>query len=47
MKQTPTFPPLTHITNCAKADSAYGAGVAEAIARFGQRISAGGRKVAR
>ncbi len=38
---------IRHIANCAKADSAYGAGVAEAIARFGQKISAGGRKVAR
>jgi catalase len=35
-----------HIANCTKADPAYGAGVAQAIARLGQMISAGGRKIA-
>jgi catalase len=35
-----------HIDNCTKADPAYGAGVAQAIARFGQKISVDDRKIA-
>jgi catalase len=35
-----------HIVNCTKADPAYGAGVAEAIARLGQKDSADERKTA-
>jgi catalase len=35
-----------HIANCTKADPGYGAGVAQAIARLGQKVSEGGRKIA-
>jgi catalase len=35
-----------HIANCTKADSAYGAGVAQALARTGQTSSADDRKIA-
>jgi catalase len=35
-----------HIANCTKADPAYGAGVAQAIARLGQKASADERKSA-
>jgi catalase len=35
-----------HIANCTKADPAYGAGVAQALARLGQKVSAEGRKIA-
>jgi catalase len=35
-----------HIANCTKADPAYGAGVAQAIAGLGQEISKVGRKTA-
>jgi catalase len=35
-----------HIANCTKADPAYGAGVAQAIARLGQKSSADDRKTA-
>jgi hypothetical protein len=34
-----------HIANCTKADSAYGAGVAQALARMGQTSSADDRKI--
>jgi catalase len=34
------------IANCTKADPAYGAGVAQAIARLGQKTTADGRKIA-
>ena len=35
-----------HIANCTKADPAYGAGVAQAIARLGQKVAAEERKSA-
>jgi catalase len=35
-----------HIANCAKADPAYGAGVAQAIARLGAGTSEGSRRTA-
>ena len=36
-----------HIANCTKADPAYGAGVARAIERLGQKVvPEGGRKTA-
>jgi catalase len=35
-----------HIANCAKADPAYGAGVAQALASLGRKITADDRKIA-
>jgi len=35
-----------HIANYTKADPAYGAGVAQAIARLGSEISDGSRRIA-
>lgn len=35
-----------HIANCTKADPVYGAGVAQVLARLGQKISANDRKIA-
>jgi catalase len=35
-----------HIANCTKADPAYGAGVAQAIARLGSGISDSSRRIA-
>jgi catalase len=47
--RTPTYFPNSqerHIANCTKADPAYGAGVAQAIARLGQKAAADERKSA-
>jgi catalase len=35
-----------HIANCTKADPAYGAGVAPAIASLARKSTAEGRKIA-